>query len=54
MPVKAGDKLSSHADYSGYIIRITISRIAKDWKQLPLYYFNGNTMKLFRMKPTEA
>ena len=22
--------------------------------ELPLYYFNRNTMKLFRMKPTEA
>ena len=50
MPVKAGYKLSGYI-FSG----LQYPELLKTEKvELPLYYFNRNTMKLFRMKPTEA
>ena len=55
MPVKAGYKLSSQTtqDISSGLQYPELLKIEK--VELPLYYLvNRNTMKLFRMKPTEA
>ena len=49
MPVKAGYKLSSQTTQD------ISSGLKIEKVELPLYYLvNRNTMKLFRMKPTEA
>ena len=54
MPVKAGYKLSSQTTQD-ILSGLQYPELLKTEKvDLRLYYFNRNTMKLVRMKPTEA